>query len=879
MAQGRRFGVGARAWRGTLSYWTATVAAAIAGAQQSAMIFDTPETVGDGNTRIVDVGDTDGDGDLDLLSAGTAAGFVHFGSIRNEGAAGWATGPTLVLPLTPVVPPAASTLFVRSSDFDGDGDVDFVYANNAGVAGLSSGPPGQAPTVAWFLFESSAVLGLVVLDFDADGLDDFVVATAAELRLYRSSGAGAPTLASATVLTGYSRWSLATIDWDGAPPLDVVALGTIASSSASVVRAYPIAATGAFGAASVFAISAADGSPVFVGDADGDGDDDLATSDGSGMRLLRRTGAATFVVEAPLELVSAGRFYDMNGDGTPDMVSAGGTTPGVYLRVSVNLANLLFLATEQWMRALGADAGVHIADLDGDGDDDFAFGRGVAYGGRTQREQNLGYQGVTARRVLDLEGDGDPDLVLQQLSGQSSPLMTVPNDGTGKFPTSGAYLTAPFYDGGMPIDFDGDGRLDVLTANVALRNLGGGTFEILGPAISASHFMTAIGGSPTLQTADNSASADLDGDDDLDLVVRFPYSNAPTSLGFAVWWNLGGGQFAPGPAFPQREFFGFVDADGDGLVDLATYRHLAGNNLAGGAGELRVWRNLGGSFVVDDQPGAWPPLDASVLVTRPPSFGDLDDDGDPDAIVFGPSSARLLVNLGGGAFATLAQYPEYAPQLSGPFYIGGGGRLADVDDDGLTDVVFFGAQADIGGVSILKRTGPATFATPVRQALEPTALVDADGDGDLDAFGSSRLWRNVTYAAPTGGSRRQYGSGDSGTLGRIPRLGATGPFRAGESVRLVAVHGSGGQSGALVVGSASFATFFFGYPLLVAPELSIPLTLVDGPGPGPEGDWSTTFEVPAWFAGGALYFQVWTTDPAGPMSLACSNGLEIKFGG
>src|SRR5262245_24664243 len=123
----------------------------------------------------------------------------------------------------------------------------------------------------------------------------------------------------------------------------------------------------------------------------------------------------------------------------------------------------------------------------------------------------------TAARFVDLDGDGDLD-ILGYVAGGFAPLHVYENIGNGHFrvdarftPVNGSVLDLGLLVG----DLDGDGRQDVVTSNVIVRNRG-----TSGP-IAVAHGLA--GEFPF-------ALGDFDGDGRQDLVAY----NANVGLGYQV---------------------------------------------------------------------------------------------------------------------------------------------------------------------------------------------------------------------------------------------------------------------------------------------------------------------------------------------------------
>ena len=99
-------------------------------------------------------------------------------------------------------------------------------------------------------------------------------------------------------------------------------------------------------------------------------------------------------------------------------------------------------------------------------------------------------------------------------------------------------------------------------------------------------------------------------------------------------------------------------------------------------------------------------------------LGDLDDDGDLDAVTWNGTTFTLLANDGHGKLAVAVALAE---QTVRP-------KLGDFDGDGDLDVAGSALWLNQGGLSLVKSA----------QSLDtPNSVADFDGDGDLDVFASA----------------------------------------------------------------------------------------------------------------------------------------------
>lgn len=225
----------------------------------------------------------------------------------------------------------------------------------------------------------------------------------------------------------------------------------------------------------------------------------------------------------------------------------------------------------------------------------------------------------------------------------------------------------------------------------------------------------------------SSALADVDQDDDLDIVEL-------TFYGTFIWPNDGNGHFAYGDYYDlgsNAQSFALGDLDGDSDLDMVVAKFNQPD---------QVWFNNGGlqggtvgEFTNSGQQLGW---DLSWEV----NLGDVDNDGDLDALIRNSASTKVWLNDGSGTL-THSGYD---------FGSIGTSALGDVDGDGDLDVfeVVYAAPNHVwlnDGTGIFSNSGQQMgtgYSTGV-------ALGDLDGDGDLDAFVSniaspsnSEVWWN-----------------------------------------------------------------------------------------------------------------------------------------
>jgi hypothetical protein len=301
----------------------------------------------------------------------------------------------------------------------------------------------------------------------------------------------------------------------------------------------------------------------------------------------------------------------------------------------------------------------------------------------------------------DLDADQDVDLVLGYQEGEFRAGVFL-NDGNGGF--AAPELLAPIPgrpDGASVIDLDGDDDLDIVLVQAAgdeivvLENEGGASFAdavTYGGESSAYFILSAFG--------------DVDGDEDLDIVVGRALSEDVVSL----YRNPGDGTFGAHEDITVP--FGFVgvglgDVDGDGDLDLAMRSDV-------GPQVLLAKNNGSGTFT----PGASVPSGVETQLGATLTLADLDGDGRSDAILPAANTYRIatLRSAGAAGFEAATFHP-----------LGGLSRCARAADlDGDQDVDVACALVYAGEASIL-----------MNQANGPTGAASAPLAGTV-AFGPAQ---------------------------------------------------------------------------------------------------------------------------------------------
>jgi hypothetical protein len=292
-------------------------------------------------------------------------------------------------------------------------------------------------------------------------------------------------------------------------------------------------------------------------------------------------------------------------------------------------------------------------------------------------------------------------------------------------------------------DFNGDGKLDLVTANSGSNNVsvllgnGDGTFQ------SAVDY--AVGSNPR-----SVAVGDFNGDGKLDLVVTNESTN-----NVSILLGNGDGTFQPAVNYtvasgPHSVAVG--DFNGDGRLDLAIANFVSGNVSV-------LLGNGDGTFqsALDYAGGSNP---NSVAVA------DFNGDGKLDLVVANQGSSNVSVLLGNGDGTFQAALNYSAPRAEWV-------AVADFNGDGKLDlaVASGGCRRGCGGLSVLLGNGDGTFQAAVQYAGGlghfSLAVGDFNGDGKLDLVVTNESTNNVSIL---------LGNGDGTFQSAVEYAGGSGPI-------------------------------------------------------------------------------------------------------
>ncbi|HLH52738.1 MAG TPA: VCBS repeat-containing protein, partial [Verrucomicrobiae bacterium] len=332
-------------------------------------------------------------------------------------------------------------------------------------------------------------------------------------------------------------------------------------------------------------------------------------------------------------------------------IEAVGSGKDGFTLMSPEATGILFTNSLSELRGLGSQilpsgSGVAAGDVDGDGLCDLYF-CGLKCGNRLYR--NLGnwkFEDITDKAgvactnldatgaaLVDIDGDGDLDLVVNSLGGGTHVFL---NDGHGKFSEAKYVLNRGR--GGMSMalgDYDGDGLLDLYVANYRVHAVGDEPdvrFNLRN--INGQLVVASINGKPLT---------------DPEWTNRFRFDIREN--------DKGGVRFA-------KEELGEPDV---------LYRNLGG-------GRFEEISFTGGAFLDEDgKPLVSSPLDWGLGVM----FRDLNNDGRPDLYVCNDFATpdRIWMNIGDGRFQAVKRLAIRQMPLSSMAI-----DVADIDRDGNDDL-------------------------------------------------------------------------------------------------------------------------------------------------------------------------------------------------
>ncbi|MBO9662078.1 VCBS repeat-containing protein [Dokdonella sp.] len=668
----------------------------------------TPITNEPARTVKTAIADLNGDGKLDLVVAG-----YHETEIRvypGDGAGGF--GDPTLLDVGSGIWPTALAL----ADIDGDGRLDIVTANgeSATVAVLVGDGAGgfaaavNSPSGAW-------ATGIAIADFDGDGHLDVATANAGtrDASILFGDGSGqfaTPQAVSIGPESEPNAITVADVDGDGKPDL-------LVASSATGGQDFPPPelpgtvsllindGSGGFAPAQVLSAGSGDGRAhdVAFADVTGDGKPDilLARPNANAVSILAGDGAGGFapatnrrVAQGPYALL----VVDVTGDGSDDVLAANAVSPSLSILPTDGAGGIGFSAnfdSGEFPHAVAA------GDLNHDGHPDIvsanAFGDDVSVllgdgsGGFAEAVHYPTGSSPTGVALGDVNGDGHLDIVSANFGASSVSVLL--GNGDGSFAAAATFGVGGSWESPYAValgDANGDGKLDIATANTNISNESLSFLAGNGDGSFATGVVLRAGEAGALRDPRGIAFADVTGDGKADIVSANSYSSDVSILA-----GDGAGGFADAVHFATD--LGPVgvearDVDGDGKIDLVTLNTTAQSIsvLRGdGSGNYAKARNYPiypEQSIQDYMPWPWAM-----------TMADVNGDGKPDVVTANTQNdtVSVLLNDGRGGYDNYAWFDTGA--------LPGGVAVADFDGDGKPDIV--SSNRENKNVSVLFNRG------------------------------------------------------------------------------------------------------------------------------------------------------------------------------
>lgn len=522
----------------------------------------------------------------------------------------------------------------------------------------------------------------------------------------------------------------------------------------------------------------------------GDGTFEPPVDHVTGGRQTRNVTAADLDADGDLDLVTEDALLPGYGDGTFGAATYFGTTGDWFVAVADldRDGHLDHVASNEYADGYDAEEGTPAFTVRlGNGDGTF----------REPMPQGIGY-GCLALAISDFDGDGWLDLAVCNVGWSErywSGVSIFRGLGDGRFGPGRFYPTGVDPESIVAADVDGDGKLDLATANFGadpdtpgnslsiLLGNGDGTFRriadvqtgenpvcvaagrldanattdlvavnLMGNSVSV---FTGNGdgtfGNPDVALGRNPsglATGDFDRDGRADLVA---------SHWSSIYTGPGGGSVVLGRG--DGRFGGRIDLALNGGLGSVTAGDLNGD----GRSDLAFTGESGMSVMLADGDATFgPPLQVtSDFVPGRPVLADFDRDGRMDAAIpldYGANAVSVLLGRGDGTFGPSTRFATGNIPYSA--------ASGDLNGDGNPDLV-----VGLSGfkVSVLLGRGDGSFDPHVVYPSgnffanrAPVGLGDFDEDGDLDVVNGNLLLRGNGDGTLQAGTRYDVRFGEEG---------------------------------------------------------------------------------------------------------------------
>ncbi|MEM6795050.1 MAG: FG-GAP-like repeat-containing protein, partial [Acidobacteriota bacterium] len=489
------------------------------------------------------------------------------------------------------------------ADLDGDGDPDLGRSGDGGALAWWNNTAGDGASFTETAITTSAstLEALEPMDLDADG--DLDLLLSGGLWLDNSAG-DASAWVERTLPTSADGFRYTTGDFDGDGDVDLAG-APWSEDSVGLFFNQSLHRSAVFETARVALSGASDVDSVVAVDIDFDGDLDLISAGGNpdAVTFLENDGSPqdggwierTVGLANTFSVASA----DLDSDGDLDLISCNFASSNITWYENDG-DPVLGTWTSYILTGFAGALDCRTVDIDGDGDlDVLANSRGgdllswfenngtpttVPW---TRRDIGTDFDRPLEATSADLDGDGDVDVI--GTASNDDAVAWWENDGA---PGDGGWtrrdidtaLLEPA--GAEPVDLDLDGDLDLVVAALEAPLT---WYENDGTPADGGWTKRSIGSG---RDAENVRAVDLDRDGDPDLLTT-----VRTNTGALLWWENDG---TPGDGgwvervvatgLNEPDYADAADLDGDGELDL-----LASID---GPNQILWYRNIGGQFAL-----------------------------------------------------------------------------------------------------------------------------------------------------------------------------------------------------------------------------------------------------------------------------------------
>lgn len=692
-------------------------------------------------------GDIDGDGKPDITTVGPEGNIVSF--FRNT-----STG-TISFDKRIDLPAAGGPTRIRLNDLDGDGKLDIMalgVSESKIILYKNTGRPGSPSFSDRIYFTDSLPTSVLAsADMDGDGKNDLIAGNTIGLRIYLNKVVAEPFIRSFTPLTGVTGGTIV-ITGNNFTGTTAVSFGGTPAQSYIVNSDTSISAILAAGATGDVTV------------ANGLGQNSKAGFTYGLVPVITSFSPLSGPVGTTITIIGS----NFSPDDPDNVVTIGGikatilssTGQSITATVPAGITWAPITVTTRHLTAYSQTAFNTIFP-----------GAGPSFTSQTFGPRQ-DFPGGGYGSIADLDGDGKLDLVCISGDNQVSISRNTSFPGTISFDAPINIPTGPTPAKQAYADLDGDGKLDMVTANSKnnslsiFRNTGSpGTLSFTSATVLSSVYAD-------FNNTNSIAIDDLDGDGRPDIVVAnydhvlsiFHNTTVNGTITFVRQDYEAGG-------YPTAVTI--VDLDNDGKKDIALSVNLTPVAVA-------VFRNISqpGAIIMDTRmdiviTGNWPGDIKAV---------DWDGDGKPDLLI-SQVNGNLLTMLqnksipGSISFAVQKDFPAG----DSPYIL----SLGDLDGDGKVDLGINSSFIDYYSTNrsiYIAKNNSVAGAPNIQPKLDYAlhtgtnpfgcAVGDIDGDGkpDLISFGNF----NSVFRNQVGESSVTAFTPDTGTTGTTVKISGIG---------------------------------------------------------------------------------------------------------